>query len=261
MAAKHDWIWHELMTTDPQAAATFYGDVVGWRVEKYPAPEGAPVYLVGQAGDRGVVGIMGMPQGAPVSMPPNWSGYIHTEDVDTTAKEITEAGGTVLRPPFEIPGVGRIAVVADPEGGRFNLMQPGRRDAPPKLEQNAPGNVSWCELHSTDEKNFDFYEKLFGWRKTEAMDMGEHGVYQIFTSNDNPMTGGSMRKMKDSPEANLPTYWLFYFSVDGIDAAIERAKQGGGKIFMGPHEVPGGTWIALGNDPQGALFALHSIER
>lgn len=261
MADKHDWIWHELMTTDAEAAAKFYGDVVGWRIEKYPGPEAAPLYLVGNAEGRGVVGIMNMPPGVPPNMPPNWTGYIYTSDVDATAKEVTGAGGTVLRAPFDIPDVGRVAVVSDPEGGRFNLMQPGRADAPPKLEQNAVGNISWCELHSSDEKNFDFYGKLFGWRKVDSMDMGEHGTYQMFTSNEYPMTGGSLRKMKDSPDAQMPTYWLYYFSVDGLDAAIGRVKQGGGNIFMGPHEVPGGTWIAIGNDPQGAMFALHSQKR
>jgi uncharacterized protein len=261
MAAKQDWIWYELMTTDPQGAAKFYSDVVGWRVAPYPAPEGMPPYLVGHVGDRGVVGIMNMPPTVPAGMPPNWTGYIHTQNCDETVRAVIEAGGSVKFGPVDLPGVGRIAAVADPEGGVFNLLQPGRTDAPPMPAAWTPGSVSWCELHSNQESNLNFYVKLFGWQKADAMDMGEHGTYQMFTTNDSPMTGGSMRKMQNSPEASMPTYWLFYFSVNGLDAAIERAKQGGGNIFMGPHEVPGGTWIALGNDPQGAMFALHSQTR
>lgn len=261
MSTKQDWIWHELMTTDPEAAAKFYGEVVGWTMSMMPAPDGSavPEYRIGNVGKRGVVGIMGMPPGVPAGMKPSWTGYIHAPNVDETVKAVEAAGGQTRRAPWDIEGVGRVAVMADPEGGAFNLIQPPADMAgPPKLEQNAVGNVSWCELHSNNENNFDFYQKLFGWTVTDTMDMGEHGKYTMFTSNENPMTGGSMRKMKDGPEAQMPTYWLFYFSVDNIDAAVERTKSAGGTIFMGPHQVPGGTWIALGNDPQGVLFALHS---
>ncbi|WP_419804920.1 VOC family protein [Terriglobus sp.] len=258
MAAEHDWIWYELMTTDPQAAATFYGNVVGWRVERFPGPDEGPQYLVGHAGDRGVVGIMAMPPTVPAGVPPNWTGYIHTASIDPAVKALTEAGGRVLYGPMEIPNVGRLAAVADPEGGVFNLMQPGRTDAPPRPAQGGSGSIGWCELHSDHpEKNFAWYQQLFGWKRGEAMDMGPGGVYQMFSTNDQPTNGGSCGKMG----AGQPTHWLYYFAVDGLDAAIERVRQGGGNVFMGPHEVPGGTWIAIGNDPQGAVFALHSQKR
>lgn len=261
MSDKQDWIWYELMTTDPAAAARFYGAVVGWEITKYPAPDDAPQYWVCHAGGRGVAGIMNKPAEVPAHVSPNWSGYIHSANADSTAAAVQEAGGSILRAPFDIPGVGRIAVVADPQGGRFNLMQPTPQDAPPKLAQNTLGNVCWCELHSDSEDNFDFYQKLFGWQKVQAMDMGEFGVYQTFTTNDNPSTGGSMRKHATGPEAEMPTYWLFYFCVDGIDAAMARVQRSGGTIFMGPHQVPGDTWIALGRDPQGGVFALHSASK
>lgn len=258
-----DWIWYELMTTDVEAAGKFYGDVVGWRVSRYPGSESAPQYWVGHVGERGVAGMMSMPPGVPAGMKPNWGGYIRASDVDGTAKAITEAGGSVLREPWDIAGVGRIAVVADPQHGVFQIMQPAPMDrTPAKLEQNTPGNVSWCELHSDTADNLDFYLQQFGWKKTEAVDMGEYGSYQMFTTNEqDASTGGSMVKIKGTPEEKLPTYWLFYFSVDGIDAAIARVGSAGGNVFMGPHQVPGGDWIALGTDPQGATFALHSRKK
>ncbi|MFN2974339.1 VOC family protein [Terriglobus aquaticus] len=259
MAAKKDWIWYELMTSDPKGAAKFYSDVVGWKVEPFPGSANGTEYLVGSVGDRGVVGIMSMPPTVPPGMPPNWTGYIHTQNCDETAKAVTEAGGSVKFGPLDLPDVGRIAAVADPEGGVFNLLQPGRTDAPPRPESWVAGSVSWCELHSNDEKNLDFYVKQFGWDKVNAMDMGEHGVYQTFTSNDSRETGGSLRK--GPHEKGMPTYWLYYISVDGIDAAVGRINGGGGSVLMGPHEVPGGTWVAIGKDPQGALFALHSQTR
>lgn len=256
MAQQNDWFWYELLTSDPDAAAKFYSNVVGWKVTQYPAPEGAPRYLIGEAGDRGVVGLMGFPPEMPAGVPPHWTGYLYTENADATAKTVKENGGHVHREPQDIPGVGRFAVLSDPEGGKFNVMTPDSNENPPQLAPNTPGNVSWCELSSDDAgKNFAWYQKLFGWKSVNVMDMGELGKYEIFSSSDQPMTGGSAGKMGRT----MPTGWLFYFFVDGgIDAAIERANKGGGNIFMGPHEVPGGTWVAIGNDPQGGVFALHS---
>lgn len=260
MTKMHDWFWFELITNDVEAAAKFYSSVVGWTVTSFPAPEGAPQYLVGNTDGRGVVGFMAKPPQMPADAPPFWSGYIYTNDVDRTARDVKDAGGKVYREPFDVPGVGRIAVLADPEGGVFNAMKPGMPGAegPPEFGHSKPGLVSWCELHSDQPaQNFDWYVKLFGWERGESMDMGPSGTYQMFTTNDEPATGGSCGKM-GQPH---PTGWLFYFFVDSMNAAMDRVKQGGGNIFMGPHEVPGGTWIAMGNDPQGGVFALNAAKR
>ena len=90
-------------------------------------------------------------------------------------------------------------------------------------------------------QNFAWYERLFGWKRDEAMDMGPNGTYQLFSTSEAQTNGGSCGKMAGS----MPTHWLYYFSVDGLHTAIERTNSAGGKIFMGPHEVPGGTWIAI----------------
>ena len=258
MTKQYDWFWYELMTGDPEAAARFYGDVVGWKVSSYSMGEQAPAYWLGNVTNRGVVGFLARPAEVPASVKPFWSGYLYTDDADATAKMIRDAGGSVLRDAWDIPGVGRIAVLADPEGGVFNVMKPRSENAPPPLEPWSPGSVGWCELHSSDpEKNFAWYEELFGWRRSDAMDMGAAGIYQMFSTNEQPMSGGSCGKMG----GEQPTHWLYYFVVDGLDAAIDRAKQGGGSMSTEPHEVPGGTWIAIGSDPQGAVFALHSQKR
>ncbi len=255
----HDWFWYELMTPDQDGAAKFYGDVLGWKISEYPGAYGGPRYLVASAGDRGVAGIMTMPTDVPGHAKPHWVGYISTDDADKTANEIASSGGSVRRGPQDIPTVGRFAVVTDPEGGFFCIMKPfPQQQEPAKIATNTPGNVSWQELHSDNpEQNFAWYEKQFGWKRGEAIDMGPNGTYQMFSSSDEPVTGGSCGKMG----GEMPTHWLFYFYVDRLDGAIERVKTAGGQIFMGPHEVPGGTWIAIGNDPQGGIFALHSEKK
>jgi predicted enzyme related to lactoylglutathione lyase len=83
------------------------------------------------------------------------------------------------------------------------------------------------------------------------MNMGPVGSYQLFTTGSEPV-GGIMAKMPDMPAP----VWLYYFSVEDIDAAAERVKQRGGELLMEPMEVPGGGWIVQAFDPQGAMFAL-----
>ena len=103
------------------------------------------------------------------------------------------------------------------------------------------------------EKAFGFYAELFGWTKAEAIDMGDMGRYQLFAAGGAPI-GGMMTK----PAAVPAPFWTYYFQVDGVGAAVERLKAGGGTVINGPMEVPGGSWIVQGLDPQGAMFSLVS---
>ena len=152
------------------------------------------------------------------------------------------------RPPSDIPDVGRFAVVADPQGATFMLMSPNGPDQPP-APAGTPGHIGWHELYASDWKSaFDFYAGQFGWTKGEAMDMGEMGTYQLL--------GDGTGAMMDKPAAFPAPFWLFYFNVPSIDAAAATVAAEGGKVLMGPHEVPTGQWILQGQDPQGAMFAL-----
>ena len=101
-----------------------------------------------------------------------------------------------------------------------------------------PGYIGWHELHGGDpEKSFAFYSGLFGWTKGEALDMGAMGTYQIF-STKGQQSGGMMKKMEQEPAP----HWLYYITVDAIDAAQERVKSAGGQVINGPHA---GSWRKL----------------
>jgi predicted enzyme related to lactoylglutathione lyase len=157
-------------------------------------------------------------------------------------------------PPTDIPNIGRFAMVADPQGVAFNLFKPVS-DAPrPPAYPATPGTVGWHELLALDgEKAFAFYAELFGWTKAEAIDMGAMGRYQLFAAGGAPI-GGMMTKPAEVP---VP-FWTYYFQVDGVGAAMERLKAGGGAVINGPMQVPGGSWIVQGLDPQGAMFSMVS---
>ncbi|WP_027153841.1 VOC family protein [Mesorhizobium sp. WSM2561] len=251
------FFWYELMTTDLDAAEAFYTAVVGWKAQPFDGAPGMPRYIVMNVGERGVGGLMTQPDEVrQTGMPPAWIGYIHTGDVDASTKSLKEAGGTVHREPDDIPGVGRFAVVADPQGAVFNFLQPIGPDQPP-LPATTPGNIGWHELYTTDWRAaFDFYAGQFGWTKGDAMDMGPMGTYQLFAAGGEPV-GGMMNKSEQVP---VPV-WQFYFNVPAIDAAAKRVTDNGGTILIGPMEVPGGGWIVMCTDPQGAHFALTAPVR
>ena len=145
----------------------------------------------------------------------------------------------------------RIAAAKGPdEGGRAGQK---RHEGEPQI-----GEFSWHELATHDQPAaFRFYEKLFGWEKTSAMDMGPGGVYQMYGRAGVPM-GGMFNKPAEMPG---PPSWLHYIRVDDVNRAVDVTNGRGGKIVNGPMEVPGGDWIAQGMDPQGGMFAVHAKKK
>jgi predicted enzyme related to lactoylglutathione lyase len=254
-----DFFWYDLMTSDTAAATDFYRNVVGWDIEE-AGVDGSSYKLLKIGGGKGmgVAGLMAIPPDAAAhGAKPAWNGYLYVDDVDAMTKRVTEAGGSVMHAPDDIPTVGRFAVVADPQGAVFALFKPNpREEAVNWPAPMTPGTVGWHELHAADGVTaFDFYGNVFGWKKGEALDMGPMGTYQLFATHDQSV--GGMMTHSDTPRP----YWLYYIAVDAIDAAIERVKSGGGEVLHGPMEVPGGAWIIQGRDPQGALFALVAPKR
>ena len=249
--SKGRFVWYELMTTDLPAARAFYGRVVGWNTvdAKMPGMD----YWMFAAGEKTVAGAMTLPEEArKMGAPPSWMGYVAVPDVDASAARATAKGGAVHVPPMDIPGVGRFAIIADPQGAAIALFKSSNpaEDEPHVL--GTPGFVGWHELYADDQATvFPFYAELFGWEKKDAMDMGEMGTYQIFGIGDKSL-GGMMNK----PPMVPATYWSYYFNVGNIDEAAERVASAGGRILHGPTEVPGGGWILQAMDPQGAAFAL-----
>ncbi len=245
------FVWYELMTTDPVAARAFYSQIVGWQPvdAKMPGMD----YWMFNAGETPVAGVMELPAEArSMGTPPTWVGYVMVEDVDAAAAKVTASGGRLYVPPTDIPNVGRFAIAADPHGGTLALFKSANPDQDMPADQEKPGHVGWNELHAGDlATDFDFYSGLFGWKKMDAMDMGEMGVYQMFGIDD-VMLGGMMNKMPDMP---VP-FWSYYFNVGNIDEGTERVKAAGGQITFGPDAVPGDRFILMGMDPQGAAFAL-----
>jgi uncharacterized protein len=244
------WIWYELLTADVERAHAFYGSVVGWT----PVPHAAvPGYFLFAAGETTIGGLMQMPREAGISRPV-WLGYVQVADVDATVAAAQADGARLCVPPTSIPGVGRFAMLLDPQGAAVYAMTP---------EQGASesfaakiGHCQWNELVTTDAvAAVDFYVKHFGWQKGEAMNMGPLGAYQF-------LIGGGQRfgaAMKRSLDAR--PLWRYYFGVDDIDRAAQAIRAGGGKLLGSPDLVPSGNYVAAAVDPQGAEFGITGPRR
>ena len=245
-------VWYELMTSDPAAAEKFYRTVVGWTAAPFEASP-QPYTVFKRSGDAQVAGLMKTPQ--DMKMPPFWAMYVGTPKLEDTVAQIKRLGGSEMSPVIDIPTVGRLQMLRDPQGAAFYIIQPASTEERP---EKAPeiGEASWHELMTTDvPAAMKFYSDVFGWQPSEALDMGAMGKYQMF-NRPIGMIGGMMTKPAEM--ANMPPYWTIYFRVPDIKAAAERITSNGGKIVNGPMEVPGGDWVVNGIDPQGAGFALHA---
>jgi predicted enzyme related to lactoylglutathione lyase len=253
------FIWYELMTTDPDGARDFYGKVVGWKIVGEAPKDGAgPDYrhiVRDDGGSNG--GVLGLDKAmCDGGARPCWMGYLYVEDVDAEAAAIVAEGGKSLMPAFSIE-VGRIAMVADPQGVPIYLMKP----IPPAGVEDATSDVyarmdvqhvSWNELYTPDiEGAKAFYAKHFGFQFNDKMPMGPMGDYW-FIDHGGQTIGAMMQK---PPHVPMPG-WNYYIRVGDIDTAVEAVKANGGQVLNGPMEVPGGEWIINGMDPQGAPFSL-----
>jgi predicted enzyme related to lactoylglutathione lyase len=245
-------IWYELMTKDPLAARRFYSAVVGWQIDEFVPPDSTMEYRMISASDGLVGGVFTLTedmcrQGAS----PCWMMYLGVDDVDACVAAILAVGGSVQVPAFDIPKVGRIAMVADTQGAPFYVMRGFSHEISTACNPDRVGHGAWHELHAADgPKATDFYSDQLGWTRSRSMDMGPMGTYQLMAVGGRDL-GGIMT----DPQFPRPA-WLVYFRVDGIESAAARIVAAGGQVIHGPMEVPGGGWIVNGLDPGGAMFAL-----
>ncbi|SDD93755.1 hypothetical protein SAMN05421538_10368 [Paracoccus isoporae] len=259
--------WYELTTTQGKLdeAGAFYGRIFGWNVVDSGMEEFS--YHLATIDRVPVAGLMNMPDDVS-GMPPCWMIYFAVDDCDAFCRDATAKGASVHRPPSDIEGTGRFAILADPQGAAFGVLQPDMsqmsaeeiaraREGGGAFNQSRAGFGNWNELMSSDpEAAWDFYAPLLGWRKGDAMDMGEMGTYQLFRRDEADI--GAMMGLADSP---VPS-WLAYFGVDGsVAAKVEEITAAGGAVLHGPIEVPGPAWVAVATDPQGAAFAVVGPEK
>jgi len=245
--------WFELATTDQSAAKTFYSQLFGWSVNDVPIGEGM-LYSMYQLGGRDVgAGYTMMPDMVAAGVPTHWAVYFAAASADGTAQKVTELGGSIIQPPFDVMEHGRMAVCKDPEGAVFSLWQPKSHTGATAMGEL--NTVCWSELATRDmQKAAQFYVALFGWdtkRSAGAME------YTEFMAGGQPR--GGLLQMTEMWQG-IPAHWGIYFRVADCDAAVAKVKELGGAIKHGPFDAPGVGRIAVAADPQGAMFSLIKLD-
>jgi hypothetical protein len=246
------FVWYELISPDPDASKKFYAQFTGWGAQQFDKN-----YSMWTTSGSPFAGLYALtPEMRQQGIPPNWMPYVESSDVDATARLATSLGGKVMSEPKDIPNVGRYAVLLDPQGAAFGIY---KTTAPSMSWDGTPvvGRMSWHELMTIDSaKAFEFYRKLFGWDKSGEMDMGGGNTYRMYGKGQ-PF-GGMFNRHGDM--ATMQPFWLVYIHVRDVQKTFDQAVKAGATVQRPPMEIPGGGTIAILGDPQGAAFALHSMQ-
>jgi uncharacterized protein len=265
--------WIDTSQPDPDAAASFYGDLFGWELEDVMPPDAPGKYFMARIGGKDVAAVGSIPEAAPpMAM---WNTYISVESADETASKVSDAGGNALMEPFDVMDAGRMAVFSDPEGAVFMVWQANQNKGAQIVNEH--GSLTFNTLNTKDiEGARSFYGSVFGWGTLElpgGVEMWTLPGYGDELEKDNPGLRERIAEMggtegfedvvasilpiaEDQPDT--PPHWGVTFAVDDADAIADRATELGGKVIVPPMDAP---WVRMTviADPQGATFTASKF--
>jgi len=239
--------WFELVTPDPARARSFYTDVLGWHIRGFPMGHASyEMIFTGETPDTMIGGFAP----SPAAGPSRWLSYVSVEDVDAAARAAAANGGTIVEPAADVPGVGRRARIADPQGAELWVFRSATGNAPDTL--TGPfGQFIWNELHTPDPASaVAFYARVVGYAH-QAHDMGPAGSYHIL-SRGGVDRGGVTSHLPPG----APAHWLPYVHASDVDATLARARTHGGTILFEAVDIPNIGRFGVLADPTGATLAV-----
>jgi uncharacterized protein len=259
--------WVDTSQSDPEAAVDFYSGLFGWEFENVMPPESDGEYFIARLHGGEVAAVGSIPESAPPVAA--WDTYILVDNADETASRVREAGGGVVREPFDVMDAGRTAVFTDPEGAAFCVWQ--AKEFKGARVVNEAGSLNFNGLNTRDVEGAKvFYGSVFGWETMAAggAEMWTMPGYGDFLERDDPdlrkrvaEVGGpvgfedvvaSINPIGDD-QLDVPAHWSVTFAVDDADATAAKATELGGKVVVPPFDAP---WVRMTvlTDPQGAPF-------
>ncbi|MEO8123271.1 MAG: VOC family protein, partial [Burkholderiales bacterium] len=241
------FVWRDLMTNDPALVKPFYAALFGWEYLERTA-QGRPYTLV-KSGGQFIGGIAKVERQVADQPNSQWLNFLSVADVDQAAQQTRAAGGSVLLPAFDLPKIGRAAIVVDPQGAPLGLIRASFGD-PADTPQPTLNHFLWTEELVHDPRAAaSFYSKLAGFEVVTEID-GDRPFLLLRKGRDR----AAIMRM---PIEGMQPRWLVSVMVADPAASAQRAKQLGGKVIVVPHtNVRNGT-MALIADPSGALIALQ----
>jgi uncharacterized protein len=243
--------WIELGTTDQNAAKSFYGSLFGWVPNDFPMGPDS-LYTIFQLEGRDCAAAYTlMPEMLSMGVPPHWLVYVLVENVDEVAGRVGEAGGKVLKGPFDVMDAGRMAVIQDPAGAVFAAWQTKTQGG--TGIRGVDGTLCWADLSVPNREAVEsFYPQVLGWQIGKEEEVPEHNYWHIKAGEE--FIGGIPPANFRDP--NAPPHWLAYFLVSDCDASAAKAKELGANLYLPPMDVEKVGRMAVVADPQGAVFAI-----
>jgi predicted enzyme related to lactoylglutathione lyase len=265
--------WIDTTQPDPDAAAEFYGGLFGWEFNDAMPPDAPGKYLIGSIRGGSVAAVSARPDGAAPGAV--WNTYVSVDSADETAAKVRDAGGTVVREPFDVMDAGRMAIFSDPEGAAFAVWEAKNHRGAQVVNEN--GSLNFNGLNTRDaEAAKAFYGAVFGWRTIAlpgGAEMWTMPGYGDYLERDNPDIRKQMADV-GAPEGfedvvaslnpigddqhDVPAHWSVTFGVDDADATAAKSEELGGKVLVPPTDAP---WVRMTviSDPQGATFIANKF--
>jgi predicted enzyme related to lactoylglutathione lyase len=249
--------WVSGVFPDPEAAVSFYTELFGWEAENLMPADHPGSYFLCRLRGRDVASIVSQ-HGAPAPDSAVWSTHVWVDSADEAAASVAQAGGSVIGEPFDSPGGGRQAVLADPAGAVFCAWEPRERRGAQLVNEPSAWSMSMLSTNDPDRAK-DFYAQMFGW-DTEAFGPITMWTVPGYVGGEpqQPVPRDVVATMAPPSEnGDTPPHWSVDFWVADIDEAARKAADLGGRVLTGPYDVPGtGLKQAVIADPQGATLSL-----
>jgi uncharacterized protein len=244
------FVWREIMTTDTAASLRFYGELFGWKSDHSTMPDGMEYDML-TANGKPVGGCMKLPM---AGVPAHWMMSVSVADIDATAAAATTAGGTLHVPPMDAGGMGRFAIIGDPQGASFSIWHSAKGDGERVADQRPGlGEFCWEQLNTSDPKAAgDFYRRVLGWSEAP---FGGGGGMDVFKQGDAQVAS----RMQNPP--GVPAHWLTYVVVDALSSANARVTKNGGKVMVEKIEIPTVGSISVIQDNVGATLGLFEMPK
>ena len=244
--------WVDLMTTNQEAAKTFYTELFSWSfVDK--RIEGMPLYSMAYKGDRTVAALFLMPEEQRGTMPPHWQSYINVTDLETTLAAWEKQGGQILNPMCDILDAGRMAVVMDPTNAVVNLWQPKNHIGAERV--NEVNTYCWAELQTRGaDRAVAFYQAVFDW----GIEIDEKPPQYVIGLVNGRYNCGIFDMDKVNLPIEIPSQWAAYFNVENLEDSMAKVKALGGKTMTDAIEIDPGRFATI-MDPQGAVLTIMEV--
>jgi uncharacterized protein len=234
--------WFELASPDPERSIAFHRDLFGWQALPQPGGVG-PYWFVRNA--NGTVGALrGLAPGEPRGY---WNIYFGVGNVDATLARAEALGAKRLFDPFDVPGMGRGAMLTDAVGAVSSLWQAANPDDAGDFVMYEDHAIGWVELAARDgDRARDYYRTLLDWSITES---SPSGFRYLECSSGGIRHGGILPMTQEW--GDMPSHWSVYVPVPDVDACCARAAELGGTVCVPAFDAPGVGRIARIDDPAG----------